>query len=235
LLSFYGSALGPSVGQIAEFDSNGRLPVQLGGVRVLIDDSPVPLLYTSYKQVNAVVPWGVKDAVRAQLCAAVCAPAVDPLVVPSQPNWFTEAPPSDLNFLGRLAVAFNSDASRNSEQNPARPGSVMTLFVSGTGEAQGGLQDGAIGIPGQGTPLLPVQLTIAVDLLWRGALYNGPQTVVPDILYVGSLAQTANEVVQVNIRLPEFDVPTVHSAQLSLKVGNASAPTAAIFVSNGGR
>lgn len=234
LVSFYGSALGPPVGQIAAFDSNGRLPVQLGGVKVLIDGSPAPLLYASDTQVNAVVPWGVKDTARVQLCAAVCAPAVDLLVVPSQPNWFTEAPPSDLSYLGRVAIAFNSDGSRNSEQNPARPGSVMTLFVSGTGEAQRGLQDGAIGVPGQGTPVLPIQLTMDVDLLFRGAAYSGPPTVVPDILYVGSLAQTANEVVQLNIRLPELDVPLVHSAQLSLKVGDASAPAAAIFVMNGG-
>jgi hypothetical protein len=111
----------------------------------------------------------------------------------------------------------------------------MTLFLSGTGEARGGLQDGAIGIPGQGTPVLPMQLTMNVDGLWRGAVYSGPQTVLPDILYAGSLAQTANEVVQLNIRLPEFDVPTVHSAQLTLKVGDASTPAATIFVANGGR
>jgi uncharacterized protein (TIGR03437 family) len=235
LLSFYGSALGPTVGQSAAFDSNGRLPVELGGVRVLIDGRLAPLLHASDRQVNAVVPWGVKDAVRVQLCAAVCAPAVDLLVVPSQPNWFTEAPPSGLSFLGRMAIAFNSDGSRNSEQDPALPGSAMTLFLSGTGEARGGLQDGAIGIPGQGTPVLPMQLTMNVDGLWRGAVYSGPQTVLPDILYAGSLAQTANEVVQLNIRLPEFDVPTVHSAQLTLKVGDASTPAATIFVANGGR
>ncbi len=235
LLSFYGSALGPPVGQVAAFDSNGRLPLRLGGVEVLIDGKPVPLLYVSDAQVNAVVPWGVTDAVRVQLCAEVCAPAVDLLVVPSQPNWFTEAPPADISFLGRVAVAFNSDGSRNSEQNPARPGSVMMLFVSGAGEAQGGLQDGAIGVPEQGRPLLPIELTMEVDPLWRGALYSGPQTVVPDILYAGSLAQTANEVVQMNIRLPELDVPAVHSTRLSLKIGGESAPDAAIFVSNSGR
>ena len=39
----------------------------------------------------------------------------------------------------------------------------------------------------------------------------------------GSLAETANEVLQINIRLPEIDVPTVHSAQLSLEVGGAKA------------
>ncbi len=234
-LSFYGSALGPLVSQAAAFDSNGRLPLELGGVRVLIDGKPAPLLYVSDQQVNAVVPWGVVDAARVQLCAEGCAPAIDLLVVPSQPNWFTEAPPADTSFLGRVAVAFNSDGSRNSEQNPVRPGSVLMLFVSGAGEAQDGLRDGAAGIPGQGRPLLPIQLTMDVDLLWRGVVYSGPSTVVPDILYAGSLAQTANEVVQINVRLPEFDVPAVHSAQLSLKIGGASAPAAAIFVSNGGR
>jgi uncharacterized protein (TIGR03437 family) len=235
LLSFYGSALGPTVGQAATFDANGRLPLQLGGVRVLIDGKQATLLYASDQQVNAVVPWGVSDAARVQLCAEVCAPAVDLLVVPSEPNWFTEAPPSDLSSLGRVAIAFNRDGSRNSEQSPARPGSAMTLFVSGAGQAEGGLQDGAIGVPGQGRPLLPIQLTMDVDALWRGTLYNGPRTVAPDVLYAGSLAQTANEVLQMNIRLPEIDVPTVHSAQLLLEVGGAKAPSAAIFVSNSGR
>ena len=116
---------------------------------MLIDGKPAPMLYASDKQVNGIVPWGVANAVRVQLCTPVCAPAVDLMVVPSQPNWFTEAPPSDLSFLGRLANAFNSDGSRNSEQNPARPGSVMTLFVTGGGEPQAALQDGVIGVMGR--------------------------------------------------------------------------------------
>lgn len=142
-------------------------------------------------------------------------------MAPAQPNWFTEAPPSDLIFLGRIAIAFNSDGTRNSGQNPARPGSTMTLFVAGAGKTQDALQDGAIGVPGQGTPSLPLQLTINV----------GPQTATPQILYAGSLSQTANAVVQINIRLPDLDIPTVRDAQLILKVGEASAPPAVIFIS----
>lgn len=113
----------------------------------------------------------------------------------------------------------------------------MTLFLAGAGQTVEKLEGGAVGVPGQGKPLLPLQLTMSVDPSYRGVPYNGPRSAAAEILYAGSLAQIANGVVQMNVQLPDLDIDSVRDAKLTVQVGDdpASASTAAIFVWNGGR
>ena len=56
VISIYGPHIGPAAPVTAVPDASGMMPRSLGGVQVSINGSPVPLLYVSDSQVNAVTP-----------------------------------------------------------------------------------------------------------------------------------------------------------------------------------
>src|ERR1035438_8365549 len=55
-ISIYGPHIGPTTPMTPVADASGTMPNSLGGVQVTINGSPVPLLYVSDSQVNAVTP-----------------------------------------------------------------------------------------------------------------------------------------------------------------------------------
>lgn len=58
IITVFGSGLGPMQGVAAQVE-NGILPASLGGTRLLVNGQPAPLLYSSYGQVNAVLPYSL--------------------------------------------------------------------------------------------------------------------------------------------------------------------------------
>ena len=56
LISIYGAGLGPVGGVGPVLDQRGFVPTTVGGVRVLFEGIPGPVLYSSNGQVNAIVP-----------------------------------------------------------------------------------------------------------------------------------------------------------------------------------
>jgi uncharacterized protein (TIGR03437 family) len=219
LVSFYGTGLGPKLGAAATFDSSGRLPVSLAETEVRFDGAPVPLLYAADTQVNAIVPYGVagQSSTTVQVCSAgVCTPSFALRVVAAHPNVFMMAD----NPFGMRAIAFNVDGTANSADAPARPGSILTLFLTGAGALSPSLPDGAVGAPFQAKPALPVRVSV-------GALDG-------QVLYSGTLADTVNSVVQLNLQLPEFDVPSI-SKQLIRVTTGISPAQADIYLWNNGK
>ena len=55
IISLFGTGLGPAI-PVAASPLNGLFPTSLGGVQVLVDDMPIPLLYVSASQINAEIP-----------------------------------------------------------------------------------------------------------------------------------------------------------------------------------
>jgi uncharacterized protein (TIGR03437 family) len=96
------------------------------GDTVLVDELPAPVLYTSPEQVNAIVPFGVGQRERATITVLRNGAATGKAVVglaTAQPEIFKVSP-------GR-AAALNEEGTVNSVDNPARPGSLMTVFGTG--------------------------------------------------------------------------------------------------------
>ena len=59
LVSIYGDGIGPNTPGFATLDAKGNLSNQNGGVRVLFNGVPAPLLYVSSSQVTALAPFSV--------------------------------------------------------------------------------------------------------------------------------------------------------------------------------
>jgi uncharacterized protein (TIGR03437 family) len=125
------------------------LPATLGGVQVLFNGSPTPLIYVSPTQINFVVPMGqspgqVPTTGNAALEVVVAATG-QVLAAGSIPMSVASPGIFQLSYTGttRQAAVLNSDNTLNSSTNPAARGSVIQIFATGEGFVPGAPPDGS--------------------------------------------------------------------------------------------
>lgn len=198
LISLYGIGIGPGSPVGAQV-VNGVVTSSLGGVQVLFDGVPAPLLYAGPTQINAIVPSEVSghDTTNITILTptgSLTGPTM--LVHPSQPRVF--------------AVAINQDGSVNSaSDHPAPPGSLVTIWATGAGRTA--LPDGAIATAASGRPPLPV------SVLLNDQSYN--QSL--EVQYAGDAPGMVAGVLQINFRLPS-DLELPLDTEPILQIGDAT-------------
>jgi uncharacterized protein (TIGR03437 family) len=186
-VSLFGEGLGPGSPVVAEFIMGAPILRELGGTRVLFDGSPAPVLYSSYGEVKAIVPNEVtgKTSVRIEVqYQDQVSSLMEVKVGSSSPGIFT----ADLSGKGQ-AVAFNSDGSQNTAQNPADRGSAIALFATGEGLSEPALETGEL--PSTYRLSQPVQ-PVAVDI---GGL-------LAELVYAGAVPALPGAM-QIRVRIPE--------------------------------
>ncbi|MGI8745963.1 MAG: hypothetical protein ACR2NN_25960 [Bryobacteraceae bacterium] len=111
---------------------NGKVTTSSYGNRILFNGIPAPLTYSSATQINAVVPYEISGSavatVELDMSGIHSAPWGLP-VAPSAPGLFTQ---SGTGF-GAAAI-LNQDDSLNAPENPATPGSIIQIFLTGVGQ-----------------------------------------------------------------------------------------------------
>jgi uncharacterized protein (TIGR03437 family) len=186
IITLVGSGLGPGAGVSADPTPTVRYPTSLAGVRVLVDNTPAPLLYVQASQINAVVPYSIAPGktvdVTAEYEGRVLTARVD--AVRAEFSLFT----ADTSGSGQ-AAALNEDGTLNSPSNPARRGSIIVLYGTGAGVTIPPSADGA---------LAPV---VSPDALPKPV----GQIVVPPgvVVYAGAAPGLVNGVTQINVRISE--------------------------------
>ncbi len=186
LVTLYGSNLGPVFPASARIDANGRVTTVLAGIEVFFDGLAAPLLAVSRDQITAVVPQALRGRreVRIEVQRqGIRSAAFQTALGPTAPGLFTNSG----NGRG-LVLAVEDGRSANSEQQPARRGSVVTVWATGLDETRLPVLDGEV--PRQANPLqrLP-RLTI-----------NGEAA---EILYAGVAPGSVAGTIQLNFRVPE--------------------------------
>jgi len=184
IVSILGAGIGPESALGPRLSAEGRLETRLGGVEVLWDGRPGPLLYASRDQINAQVPYGAAAVKEIQLevrregalRALVTLPVAE-----AAPALFTQE-----GGAGQLA-ALNEDGSLNSPENPAVRGSVVTLFATGEGRTDPPAAEGRPAAAPLSRPVQAVSLTIGVHPA--------------EILFAGSAPGLVG-VLQINARVP---------------------------------
>ena len=206
IVTIFGTNLGPSYLTTLQLSADGRqVATSLVGTEVLFDGVPAPIIYTSSRQVSAVVPFGVggRTSTNAQVSYNRQASNTTTLeVAPTVPAIFT----ADSSGRGEAAV-LNQDYSVNSASNPALAGSFVIVYATGAGQTIPAGQDGSV-VEGNVLPQ-PLQSVNA----WIGG-------VSADVLYGGAAPGLVSGVLQVNVRVP---TGVSGSVPLLISVGDAQS------------
>ena len=205
IVTVFGTGFGPGPLTTLQLTA-GLVNTTLGGTRMLFDGVPAPLIYTVENQLSAVVPYAVAGKPSTQVQVEYRGTRSAPVTLqlaPASPAIFT------LDSSGRGAGAIlNQDSSVNSPANPARIGSVVSIFATGEGQTSPAGVDGKPGSDPVPHPILPVSVTI------------GGQTVTPN--YAGGAPGNVAGLMQVNVQIPS-GIQTGSAVPVVVQVGNTSS------------
>jgi N-acyl-D-amino-acid deacylase len=208
VLTLFGESLATAA--LAATPTAGMLPRELAGTRVLLDEMPLPLLYVSPTQVNAIVPPGVTLGSNVSLVVERNAVRSNHLVRPAaatSPGLFS------LSGNGRgFAAALNQNGTPNGASNPAPAGSVVSLFAAGLGAFDSLIQ----------TDLAP-SAPVPLRELPRVSVAGQPAA----LLYAGTSPGSAAALAQINVRLPSSVTGRV---PVAIEVPGAAARELLLFV-----
>jgi uncharacterized protein (TIGR03437 family) len=180
VISIFGSGLGPAT-PVTAAPVNGAFPTSLGGVLVLVNNSPVPLLYVSASQINAEIPAplnGMDSAVVQVRNGSSTLPEFHVAVDATIWEIFQNAAGS--------AVAINQDGSLNSASNPAKAGSIASIWATGFGNGAGPISGGVA--------------TSAIDWCMFCQITVG--SVTETVQYGGAAPGLIDGIMQVNFMVP---------------------------------
>jgi uncharacterized protein (TIGR03437 family) len=193
VVTIFGSVIGPPNAAYATvYPSTGKLATTIGGVQVLFSGITAPMIYASSTQVSAVVPYEIASVANPSVRITYEGQTSDayPLTVAAAaPGLFSQ----NASGGGQGAI-LNQDNSLNWSGNPATPGSIVQMFLTGEGQTNPPSVTGAITSatlpPPQVTPApaQPIQVTIG----GQPAVYT----------YAGEAPGMVAGVMQLNVRIP---------------------------------
>src|SRR5262249_34482283 len=157
LVALFGTGLGPAALQTAEVRDN-RFPTSIANTRVLFDEIAAPLVYTSIRQIAAIVPFGISGTAATKVLVETGSGRSNPVMMTvsgSAPALFT----ADASGKGAGAI-LNQNQSVNSASNPENRGSVIVLYGTGAGPMSPMPVDGALIVDANTRIVAPVSVTI---------------------------------------------------------------------------
>ena len=215
IVTLMGAGIGPTTPQQPTGSATNTV---LGGMSVLFDGIPSPILYAAPDQINLIVPYEVYGKSSSQLQVThqdeVIA-ALSVVVADAAPALAT----LDASGVGPGAI-LNRDGTINTPSNPAEKGSVVVLFATGAGQTDPPGTDGKIAADVLPKPLLPV--SVQIDNLDA------------EVWYEGAAPTLVAGVLQVNCIVPA-NASSGYTVPVVLKVGNASSPAGVTLAIKGRR
>jgi len=220
IVSIFGTAIGPPSALGATFDGAGKVASSIGGVQVLFNGTPAPLLFASDTQINCVVPYevmGISTPVQVKYLEQGSNVVNLPLAASAPAIFSTGSSPGS----GQGAI-LNFDNIPNSLSVPAAAGSIVQVYMTGEGRLSPAGVTGSItcsaGCDSIGQ--------IPVPLLNATALVNNRPAVIG---FIGEAPGFVSGVLQVNLIIP-LDTPS-GNIPISISVGGiASQPEVTVAV-----
>lgn len=191
IVTLKGHYLGPPEVYSLTLGPEGKVATELGGVQVLFNEIPAPLLYVSAGQINAVVPYGLNPPSQVRVRVRTAGGSN------TRSNYFASAGKPSL-FPGAI---LNQDGTLNSKANPAPKESVLTVFGHGMGRLTPPVEDGTVV---QGPVLPKTSLTIFPSVANEsvGSALSDSRNYPATALYLGPAPGFVAGVLQANIQLP---------------------------------
>jgi uncharacterized protein (TIGR03437 family) len=183
-VTIFGSNFGPSA-VVSATPTGGAYPTTLSSTEVLFDGTPAPIIYVTSGQIAVMVPYGVsgRAATAVQISyLGVTSAAISYNVAATVPGIYT------LNTEGSGQGAIeNQNYSFNGSNNPAAPGSVVSIYMTGEGITSPASVTGQLAVS-LNHPLLPVTATIG--------------GIAAQVQYAGSAPGEIYGIMQVNVQIP---------------------------------
>ena len=217
LISIYGPHIGPAT-PVTATAASGFLPTSLAGVQVLLNGVAVPLLYVSDSQINAVVLQSAtpNSSITVQIVEnGVTSPGFPATVITAEPEVFRNA--------DGTAAAVNQDNTLNSAANPAKAGSIVSIWSTGTGSIYPRPPDGQIATAAQDYECCQVNISPDYSL--------GPEPPPgPVVLYAGAAPGMVAGVVQINFQIPAAYIHAAGAYGFTVIAGGESSNPVGIYV-----
>jgi uncharacterized protein (TIGR03437 family) len=213
MIAIFGSGLSTGLRQATELP----LRTELDGTRVLIGGRPLPLIFTSQGQVNALIPLDLTANTSHQLLVrrgtAYSLPETV-VVAPAQPAIFTKNQRGD---GAGIIVGVKADGRQFlvDETNRVSSGDVLVIYCAGLGAVDAQVA------PGEPSPSTPVARTVAEVT----AIVDGKAA---QVLFAGLVPGFVG-LYQVNAIVPQ-GVGTGTQMPVILSVGTQSSPPVTIAV-----
>jgi uncharacterized protein (TIGR03437 family) len=207
MVTIFGTGIGPATAAYATTDpATGKLATTIGGVEVLFNGTPAPMIYASATQVSAVVPYEMASVANPSVWidfAGQTSNAYQLSLATAAPGLFAQ------NSAGSGAGAIlNQDNSLNGPSHPAAKGSIVQVYLTGEGQTNPQPVTGKITTvtlpPPQVTPA-PVQ-PISVLIGGQPANYT----------YAGEAPGMVAGVMQLNVQIPANTPSGALSIQVSI-------------------
>ncbi len=213
LVSIYGPHIGPAT-PVSATAVSGFLPTSLGGVQVFFNGVAMPLLYVSDSQINAVAPQAATPGSSMTVhivSSGVTSPDFPATVVAAEPEVFRNA--------DGTAAAINQDNTLNSAANPAKAGSIVSIWATGTGSIYPRPLDGQISITAQDYECCQVSILIIPSIFPPASA----------VLYAGAAPGMVAGVVQINFQIPPYSgTPVAYGFMVT--AGGVSSSTVDLYV-----
>jgi len=210
IVTLFGTAMGPATAAYATVDpTTGKLATTIGGVQVLFNGIPAPMIYASAAQISVIVPYEM---------APISSPAVwvkfsnqtsnayQLTSATTMPGIFTQ----NAQGSGPGAI-LNQDFSLNGPGNGAAKGSIVMVYMTGEGQTSPAGVTGKITVAN----LPPPQVTPSPLLTSIGVLINGQPA---NWTYAGEAPGLAAGLLQLNVQIPT----NAQSGNLSITVSIGS-------------
>jgi uncharacterized protein (TIGR03437 family) len=214
VVTLRGKGIGPATGVNAKSGPNG-FPAELAGVQVLFGSQAAPLLYVQSEQINAVVPWDAGEnsfnpgtSIEVQYNGASASNGVN--LIQIVPGIFLA------NATTQLAAVTNADGTPNSPTNPAKLGSVVTLYGTGGGPLN---PPGADGLLWPSSPNSQFTVPVTAQINYVNAT----------VTYAGSAPGLVTGIFQINVQIPDLFSPP-QTVPITITIGGVTTPFAILAV-----
>ena len=206
LLSIFGTNLaGPGVA------GSAPLPYILGNTCVTLNNTPMPLFYTSDGQINAQIPPELATGNYSLVVRAIdrnAAAAAQQITVAKY------APAVLVDGNGQAAIV-HADGTYVSKDHPANRDEPLSLFAVGLGLTTGGRVSA-----GNPSPSSPLAVTGKVQVFFGDPSYTQSQVIVD----WSGLAPGFVGLYQLNLRVPGFHM-SGDSLPVTLRINNVDSPS----------
>lgn len=199
ILSIFGDVLGPE--RLAQASPSGGYYLKhSGGVQVMFDNKPAPMIYAFAQQTSAIAPYEISQKTQTVITVVnngIASTSVSVPVRAAVPGLFS----ANSSGIGQGAI-LNADSTVNSRSRPAEKGLPVVLFLTGEGQTNPAGVDGKLAAEVFPKPALPVTVTIG-GLPARVDYYGVAPGLVAGVMQVNA---------QVPPEAPSGDVPVIVNA-----------------------